>query len=214
MEIPFSVLVGKTFTKIEIDKNYSKSILFTCSDGSEYSMYHAQDCCEQVRLEEVIGDVEDLLNTPICIAEGTCNAKNECNSENGLLYVGYDDGAEDDFYTWTFYTLRTQKGTVVLRWKGDNGESDCYSAVVMLEEVSEEGPPMMYIGDTKKGERRELALNDNGWKVDQIFQQGEKYRRCIHWFKNEISAKNFAEKLEDKNDVIIFGKDEDVVVFQ
>ena len=32
-------------------------------------MYHEQDCCESVYLEEIIGDLDDLIGSPITMAE-------------------------------------------------------------------------------------------------------------------------------------------------
>ena len=79
------------------------------------SMYHEQSCCEEVWLEDVCGDPEDLIETPILFAD-------EAISE-GI-------SAEYDSMTWTFYRIRTINGTVALRWCGTS--NGCYSEDVTV----------------------------------------------------------------------------------
>lgn len=43
-----SELVGKTITEINHLATGSGSVVFVCNDGSEYTMYHGQYCCESV----------------------------------------------------------------------------------------------------------------------------------------------------------------------
>jgi hypothetical protein len=79
-------------------------VTFTCSDGSVLEFYHSQDCCESVVIEDVTGDINDLLNSPIIMA-----------SEETSRYEG--DGYTDSG-TWTFYKFATIKGYVTIRWLG------------------------------------------------------------------------------------------------
>ena len=104
----FSELIGKTITEIEREENFLK---FITSDGDRYVMKHDQECCETVTLEEVIGDLGDLIDSPIV----------EASKESGhLLPVKEDDGYASDSYTWTFYKIGSQKGFVTLRWYGES----------------------------------------------------------------------------------------------
>lgn len=101
----FSTLLGKTITKIVVADDNS-TVDFLTSDGVQYHMYHCQDCCESVYLEDVVGDLEDLLNTPITVAEVSTE---DC-----------PDGEWGDISGWTFYKLATVKGYVDLRWLGSS----------------------------------------------------------------------------------------------
>ena len=66
-----NILLGKTLTTIENQDN--EKLTFTTTNGEKYIMYHEQDCCESVRLEEVIGDIDDLIGSPLTMAEVVTN---------------------------------------------------------------------------------------------------------------------------------------------
>lgn len=104
-EVTLDRLIGKTINCINGLHKGSEEIIFGCTDGTVYKMYHPQDCCEQVDLDDFYGDVQDIMNSPILKAEvrtNNDNPKETC----------------DESCTWTFYTLSTIKGTVDLRWYG------------------------------------------------------------------------------------------------
>jgi len=96
-------MIGKTFSKITSD---GWTVDFE-NDEVRYTLYHNQDCCEDVRVEDVIGDLEDLVGWPILIAREDSNADDPgtCNSES---------------YTWTFYNFATFKGYVTIRFLGES----------------------------------------------------------------------------------------------
>jgi hypothetical protein len=101
---PFEDLLGKTITEINKENDgYDDRLFITCLDGSEYLMYHDQDCCESVSIEDIAGDLEDLKGHPILRAEARSNQ---------------EDGGHGDSCTWTFYELATIKGSVTIRWFG------------------------------------------------------------------------------------------------
>ena len=105
-ETKFAELVGKIILDIQGLEKGSDEVVFVCSDGSKYKMYHSQDCCENVQVEDVYGDLEDLIGEKIVIAE-------ENSSAEGPRLDKFDDS-----YTWTFYKLATIKGYVDIRWYG------------------------------------------------------------------------------------------------
>lgn len=115
-----SELLGKTLTKVEGCVYGSLNIYFTTSDGKKYKMYHRQDCCEYVSVDEVYGEVFDLIGKPLLMAEK----------------ISCDDGAKDEryeSYTWTFYKLATINGYVTIKWYGTS--NGYYSESVDFEEV-------------------------------------------------------------------------------
>ena len=123
----FSDLIGETLVSIEgLDKG-SDQVIFTTASGKKYKMYHQQDCCENVEVEDVCGvDIKDLLDTPIVHAE-------ESSRDN----LGDDKEVDDGFYpesqTWTFYLLSTIKGSITIRWLGTS--NGYYSESVDFEEM-------------------------------------------------------------------------------
>lgn len=99
---PVEEMKGKTFSDV---KNFGEYIKFTEPDGTHWVMYHAQDCCESVTIEDICGDLNDLIGSEILHAE-------ESGSDDGPV-SNYDSS-----YTWTYYRFRTMKGSVVIRWYG------------------------------------------------------------------------------------------------
>ena len=89
----------------------SAEVIFTTSEGRRFEMSHSQDCCERVSIEDVCGDVNDLLNSPILLAE------KETSDEDP---VDVNKEYHDDLYCWTFYKLSTFKGDVTIRWYGES----------------------------------------------------------------------------------------------
>lgn len=102
-----NVLLGKTITSIEGMVKESEEVLFYCSDGSVYKMWHEQDCCEIVLLDDIVGDITDLINNPITLAEESSSGSNE--DKEGY---GYE--------TFTFYKFATIKGYLNIKWWGQS----------------------------------------------------------------------------------------------
>ena len=99
-------ILGKTLIQVRINKQGDNVIYLTCSDGTRYTMSHSQDCCESVYIDDIVGDVDDLIGNPLLIAEEETNKDSPKKDE-------YDES-----YTWTFYKLATIKGYVTIKWYG------------------------------------------------------------------------------------------------
>ncbi len=110
-------LIGKTLTKIT--NNNDNELIFETDTGEKYMMYHDQGCCENVSIEDICGELEWLVGSPILKAEETTNKDNP------------KDPKWDDSFTWTFYHFATKKGYVDIRWYGTSNGN--YSESVDIE---------------------------------------------------------------------------------
>ena len=112
-EVDVNVLLGRTLTSIE-PRNYCDVLTFTCDDGVAYEMYHSQDCCESVTIEDICGELDDLIGAPILMAEEAFSRHNITPDGAPISTPQY----QDDSFTWTFYKFATIKGYVTIRWHG------------------------------------------------------------------------------------------------
>lgn len=101
--IDLSELIGKTLSSVV---NNGDEIVFETTTGETYKLVHIQDCCENVRVDDVIGDLHDLVGEPILVAEASSHEE------------GPPRGQWDESFTWTFYKFATRKGYVDIRWYG------------------------------------------------------------------------------------------------
>jgi hypothetical protein len=67
-EVPFETLVGKTLKNTYYDKG-SEQIVFVTDDDETYVLFHKQSCCESVTVEDICGDLDDLIGSTIIKAE-------------------------------------------------------------------------------------------------------------------------------------------------
>ncbi len=120
-DVGIDTLMGKTLVSVTMN-NENDRIVFQTNAGEQYVMFHRQDCCEHVKVEEVIGSLDDLVGSPILEAEETS---------------GRNDGSRPDCsesYTWTFYKLGTIRGHVTIRWLGES--NGYYGEDVAVEAVN------------------------------------------------------------------------------
>jgi hypothetical protein len=125
-----SELVGKTLTQIENDGD---ELIFHCETGEQYKMYHSQDCCESVSIEDICGDLNDLIGTPILKAEEVSNYEPISEEDKEKTKEADERGS----CTWTFYKFATKKGYVDIRWFGES--NGCYSESVDFVKADERG---------------------------------------------------------------------------
>ncbi len=68
----FTELKGKTLTSININ-DLKDNIIFITSEKDRYMMLHERDCCKSVTIEDISGDLCDLLESPIAVVEEVIN---------------------------------------------------------------------------------------------------------------------------------------------
>jgi len=115
-------MIGAIINKIDGGSVNSDIMIFHARNGKKFTFYHRQDCCESVTIDDICGDINDLLNSPIIEAEEVSNADAPVLTSPS--------------YTWTFYRFATVKGSVTVKWLGmSNGY---YSEGVSFDEDQEE----------------------------------------------------------------------------
>ena len=116
----FDEIIGKIFVSISASFD-DATVTFKTDEGEVYVMFHERDCCESVILQEVIGDIRWLANSPIVRAERRWN-------------IGRNE--DNDSSTWTFYEMATLEGSVTFRWYGTS--NGYYSEDVCFERVGDD----------------------------------------------------------------------------
>ena len=104
-EAKIEEMVGKVFTSV---RNEGSELVFQNATES-FVFFHQQDCCESVSIEDVCGDLQDLVGEPLLLAEEV----------QGETPVDFNE-MEHDSVTWTFYKFATRKGYVDVRWLGES----------------------------------------------------------------------------------------------
>ena len=104
-EVKIENMVGKVFTSV---RNEGTELVFQNATES-FVFFHQQDCCENVSIEDVCGDLQDLVGEPLLLAEEV----------SGETPVDFNE-REYESVTWTFYKFATRKGYVDVRWLGES----------------------------------------------------------------------------------------------
>lgn len=112
------IMKGLIFNKIQ-QGNESSNLLTIENDWVEIVFKPEEEYSSDINLEDVVGDLNDLLDTPILIAESSEVDKFETGDE-------YSDHS-----TATFYKLATKKGYVDMRFYGTGGAM--YSTSVLVD---------------------------------------------------------------------------------
>ena len=98
-------MVGRVFTRVS--GGVGDGELVFENDTERFVFFHAQDCCETVDINDIVGDLEDLCGEPLLIAEEVSGATEP-------------DEEHYESYTYTFYKFATRKGYVDVRWLGES----------------------------------------------------------------------------------------------
>ena len=124
-ELTVEELIGKTMSSV-VNVN-GEELVFTTDDGDCYKLFHRQDCCESVTIEDICGDLGDLVGVPIIKAEESSNEQTDSDKAEA---AGCDSS-----WTWTFYHFATVKGYVTVRWFGTS--NGYYSESVDFRKVGD-----------------------------------------------------------------------------
>ena len=91
-------MLGKTFVQVTGAVGDGE-MTFETAQGERFMFAHSQDCCESVDINDIVGDLQDLVGEPLLLAE-------EVSGETPV-----DFNEEDhESVTWTFYKFATRKG--------------------------------------------------------------------------------------------------------
>jgi hypothetical protein len=94
--------VGKVMKSVTNKNN--EELEFITNDDRKFAFFHEQDCCESVTIEEIWGELDNLVGSPILVA----------------VEVSANDLQAEESGTWTFYKFATVKGWVDVRWYGSS----------------------------------------------------------------------------------------------
>ena len=102
--VAFDVLEGQTIT--EIENKDDAELIFTTAEGNQYLMYHQQDCCEDVWLDDSDG-LDDIIGQVV---------RRATESSQDIEDIDHNYGTG----TWTFYSIITDKSIANLVWRGES----------------------------------------------------------------------------------------------
>jgi hypothetical protein len=128
------ILKGKLLSSISISRD-NDEIIFTVNDGTRFKMYHEQDCCESVSIDDINGDIDDLIDSPILVAEESESSEFTQDQLDKIEKDAQESGYrfEPESFTWTFYKIATIKGYVTIRWYGES--NGYYSESVYIRKI-------------------------------------------------------------------------------
>lgn len=112
-------LVGKKISSISGLEKGSDEVFINTECGDGFVLFHAQDCCECVDLDDFETTSNSLLGGEVLLFE----ERTSCGDE--------DYG---DTFTWTFYELKTTKGDLSMKWYGTS--NGYYSESVYFAKVN------------------------------------------------------------------------------
>lgn len=117
--VELNSLVGEVLTYIDTDGK--GEIMLTTESGRKIRIYHEQDCCESVRIEDTEGNWHNLIGKVIV----------EVNYDidpSGAPMPEYPDS-----WTRTNLTFKVNDATVISKWIGES--NGYYSESVDIEEI-------------------------------------------------------------------------------
>lgn len=116
-------LIGMIFKSVAV--NDDGDLVFA-TEAQQFRLTHHQYCCESVYIKDIVGDLQDLVGSPLLLSEKVSNKE-----DPGRL------PDSDEAYQWTFYKFATIKGYVDVSWYGSS--NGYYSTGVTFEEFDAKG---------------------------------------------------------------------------
>lgn len=98
-------------------------VTFETTDGKLFYMMHSSDCSENVWLDDVNGDLHDLIGSEIIVAEERVYEDEDYDDhefENREHISREINGSTTDVVESAFYTFRTRKGDVDMVWRSES----------------------------------------------------------------------------------------------
>jgi len=128
-------MLGKTFVQVtgSVDGD---EMTFVTAQGERFMFAHSQDCCESVRINDIVGDLQDLCGSPMLLAEQV----------QGETPVDFEEEYHESV-TWTFYKFATRRGYVDVRWLGESNGYYSESVDLFVEGVAVAETPQTALGD-------------------------------------------------------------------
>lgn len=145
-------LLGRTFAAVS--QHDEDELHFKDEHGKTlFRFFYNPDCCARCGIDQIDGDLEDLCDSPITMAEYTQSETQPNDSQLASLCekAGLGDNHDlrsceqcqkwmdadadsmlGDSNTWTFVKLATLKGYVTIRWWGSS--NGCYSELPTFED--------------------------------------------------------------------------------
>jgi len=104
----FTSMIGQVMKHVVA---YGDQLDFIRDDGKIFRFCHLQDCCESVFIQDIDGNLNDLVGSPLVMAEDVSSVYLE-------VPVPEIDVNLYDSMTWTYYKFATINGYVTVRWLG------------------------------------------------------------------------------------------------
>lgn len=97
---------------VDIKQVEDEELHFIFANGKTAIFYHEQDCCESVYIESVVGDLDNLIGSPLILAEEVTDHVDRRDKEEDFYY--------EESCTYTFYKFATIKEYVDVTWCGES----------------------------------------------------------------------------------------------
>lgn len=104
-----SELLGEVISTVEGAEDGYETII-TTESGKAIKIYHEQDCCEEVEIED--SEVDDIVGG-YCHFAGFVDGEPPANVRADTYWYA-------DSQTWSFLKIETSKGSIWQRWLGES----------------------------------------------------------------------------------------------